>query len=146
MVENSRCRAQVGPFALLHVLDIYKVRLNLESVVRNDLQKAILRRYLHYTEESRRDLGLAHVEVVLTTNVDALIENGVMTTLGLMDAISRIVIISVWMTSRNAFAIYPVLCFPTFNYLWTYHLQHRVSLKPRGNVPALKASRLRSKF
>ena len=52
-----RTQLIAGPFAVLHVLDLYKGRLNLESVVKINLQKAILRRYLQYTEDSRKELA-----------------------------------------------------------------------------------------
>jgi hypothetical protein len=108
----------IVPFLILHLADLYCVRLDLASHIRVYFQSALVRKYLNYDKTSRENITASAVSLGVLNECHAIVENGIMTAFGFLGQAGKLLIIGGFLATHNPFAVYPVFLFPLAIAFW----------------------------
>lgn len=89
----------VGPFALLHILDMRKFSWKVGGTSRGRLQNALLEKFLNYDDDSRVGLNQGDLVLAMTRHSVELVHDGYMQVLSLAKCVGQLVMVLVFQVS-----------------------------------------------
>jgi len=116
------------PNILLHYLDWLTPSWRVAGVSRKILQSALIRRFLHYNEQSKVDLDVGNLIVAVTKDVPELVLMGYMNILTICSDLMKLVLVLgyqfgmpfIFGTPFRITGILPLVIFPVMLWLWAW--------------------------
>ncbi len=83
----------IVPFAMLHFLDYRKTGWRVGGLSRNLLQKAIMRKFLNYDEDTRQDLEQGEIVMAVMKDSVDLVHQGYFSVLKILRAAGQLLVV-----------------------------------------------------
>eukprot|EP00747_Dinoflagellata_sp_TGD_P049966 gnl/TRDRNA2_/TRDRNA2_146493_c1_seq1.p1 gnl/TRDRNA2_/TRDRNA2_146493_c1~~gnl/TRDRNA2_/TRDRNA2_146493_c1_seq1.p1 ORF type:complete len:757 (+),score=170.16 gnl/TRDRNA2_/TRDRNA2_146493_c1_seq1:182-2272(+) len=133
LVQGSRSQTvmflaalYVMPFALLHVSDMVRVHLDLGGISTSFLQRSLFRKYMCYSEESRRKVSDSVVSLCLLKDVVEVCEGGYMKILQVIRMAGKFFLIIIFVFLQESLSTVLVLVFPAVGFGVAYSQSERI--------------------
>lgn len=100
------------PFILLQIIDVLKVRLQLDGICRKRLQVNLFRKFLNYKEERRAAISSGDITMAMTRDISEVVDSGFMKILEVIRILGKLGFAVVFILSENKMAAVPLGIFP----------------------------------
>merc|ERR1719359_1534038 len=105
----------IFPFAVLHLIDLWKCYLRIPGLARKTLQANLLRRFLHYREDMRAKMGMmdtSEITMAMVRDVHEVVDFGYMKVLEVMRILGKILCATGFILAENQAAVVPMVVYP----------------------------------
>lgn len=118
------------PFFMLHVLEIRRLKWKIGGASRATLQKALIRKFLNYDEESRSELKRSDLVMAMTRDVPSLVHEGYVKAIGIAKSAGQMIVVLAFQVFAvivfdQEFSSFPFMVFSVFPFLQVAFLSMR---------------------
>jgi ABC-type multidrug transport system fused ATPase/permease subunit len=102
------------PFAMLHLIDLWKCYLRIPGLARKTLQGNLLRRFLHYREDihAMRSGDSSDITMAILRDVHEVVDFGYMKVLEVARILGKIGCATMFIVAENKMAVIPLVVYP----------------------------------
>lgn len=105
----------IVPFGVLHLIDLWKCYLRIPGAARKCLQANLLRRFLHYREDTRATMGAmetGELTLAMIRDVHEVVDFGYMKVLEVFRIIGKLMCALIFILAENQTAVIPLVVYP----------------------------------
>jgi len=102
----------IVPFGLLHMVDLFRVWLEIPYRIRKTCQASLLSKFLHYRESSRSSLNVGGITMTMMRDTIEVCDLGYMKILRVLGILMKLLFAGIFILAENDKAFIPLVAYP----------------------------------
>jgi len=110
----------IVPFVFLHLVDYFRVQMNIPYCVRKTTQSSLLAKFLNYKEAHRQNINIGEITMTMMRDAVEVCDFGYMKILSVIGILLKLFFALIFIMAENKLAVIPLICYPVVLGIFLY--------------------------